>query len=151
MVGGALYYYANGSYYRNTESGYVVVNPPVGAVVYALPSGYSSYLINGVTYFYYGGVYYRRVSNGYLVVEDPTSSVASQPYSGEGKVMVTSGSLNVRTGPGKDNSVGGTVFSGNILKVIGNAPGWYYIEFADGSTGWVMAKFTTPLGQPADG
>ncbi len=150
MVGGALYYHNAGAYYRNTSSGYIVVRPPVGAVISVLPSGYQAAVVNGVVYYSYGGSYYQQVSNGYLVVADPTAGSYHQ-LAGVGKVVVTAQRLNVRSGPGQENAVVGKVFSGDILQVIGNAPGWYYVRFADGTSGWVMANFTSSLARHADG
>lgn len=151
LVGDTLYYYYMGSYYRLTSSGYVVVRPPAGAVIPTLPSGCATIMHNGATYFSYGGVYYRQVANGYEVITDLTSVSVPQPLAATGKIMVTSKRLNVRSGPGTHNSVVCTVYSGDTLQIVGNAPGWYYVRLPNGSSGWVMAKFTTPLAQPADG
>ncbi len=152
LVAGTLFYYYGGSYYRLTPSGYVVVNPPSGAVISTLPAGYSTVVHNGGTCFTYGGAYYRQVANnGYEVITDLTTCNVAQPLAVAGKIMVISRTLNVRSGPGKNNSVVCTVFSGNTLQIVGNAPGWYYVRLPDGTSGWVMAKFTAPLAQPADG
>jgi dipeptidase len=43
-----------------------------------------------------------------------------------------------------------STFSGTIYDKE-NAPGWYYIQFANGKSGWVMVNFTSSLGQQADG
>jgi len=80
------------------------------------------------------------------IVIDPDSSAVTG-----GEIIVTSKTLNVRSGPGRQNSVVATVVSGNILQVIGNAPDWYYVRLSDGTSGWVMAKFTASLVNPADG
>ena len=144
MASGQLYYYYAGTYYKLTPSGYVVVSPPPGAVIASLPAGCATVRVNGTPYFSYAGAYYRRVANGYEVTPNPTGTIS-------GKIIVTSKTLNVRSGPGKDNSVITTVFSGNILQIIGNAPGWYYVRLPDNTAGWIMAKFTSRIAQPADG
>ena len=147
MVSNSLYYYHAGSFYTQAPNGYVVVNSPVGAVVPALPVGFSSVVVNGIPYFTYGGAYYRQVANGYQVV--PAPAVSTTVISGN--VVVTAAALNVRSGPSTGNRIVGTLYSGNVLSVVGGAPGWYYVQLPDKSYGWVMAKFTVPMAQPADG
>lgn len=151
IAAGTLFYFHAGSYYRRVPSGYIVVRTPAGAVMPALPAGCPSVVINGITYFTYGGAYYRQVANGYEVVADPSKSTGAQPLTPIGKVVVIAKALNVRSGPGVKNSVISIVHSGNILHIIGNASGWYYVQLPNGSFGWVMEKFTTPIVQPAEG
>jgi uncharacterized protein YgiM (DUF1202 family) len=151
MVAGSLFYFHAGSYYRQAPSGYVVVSTPVGAVISAMPAGCPSVVINGITYFTYGGAYYRQVANGYEVVAEPTQNTGVQSLVPVGRVVVIAKALNVRSGPGVENSVIYIVHSGNILHIIGSAPGWHYVQLPNGSFGWVMEKFTTPLVQPAEG
>ena len=50
VVNGANYYYSEGVFYQYSTDGYVIVKSPVGAVVPALPSGYTPVNINGKNY-----------------------------------------------------------------------------------------------------
>ena len=47
VIGGVSYYCYDNMYYRLYPSGYVVVAPPVGAVVTALPPGCSPVMVTG--------------------------------------------------------------------------------------------------------
>lgn len=106
-------------------------------------------MINGTTYFVHGNTYYHQVQSGYEVVSNPTTY--QQPAVVAGRVVVTAQALNVRTGPSSQNTIINTVRSGDVLEIIGNAPGWYYIKLTNNTFGWIMAKYTTPLLQPANG
>ncbi len=72
------YYYYYGTYYQKSEAtnDYVVVLPPEGALVDALPEGYEVKSINGTEYYVLEDVYYREISTdempdgiGYEVVK----------------------------------------------------------------------------------
>lgn len=74
VIDGSQYYYCDGVFYRRGLYKYVVVEPPVGAVVPALPLGYETIKINNMTYYRYQGVYYQLViPAGYAVVPPPAS------------------------------------------------------------------------------
>ena len=60
------------------------------------------------------------------------------------KVMVTAQELNVRSGPGFNHAVSGTVMLGESLDVLGSAPGWFYVRTDSGLYGWVMVNYTAP-------
>ena len=47
----AMYYYAEGFYYRHTPSGYVVVPAPVGAEIQILPPRYKTIIYEGTPYY----------------------------------------------------------------------------------------------------
>jgi len=68
VVGGTRYYYDDGLYYSYTNGVYVVANPPVGAVVGAVPSDFHPVVINGTTYYSDNGQYYIQTPSGYQVV-----------------------------------------------------------------------------------
>ena len=72
-VGYDFYYYVNGVFYQKVmrEQKYVIVPPPIGAVVFAIPQGYELMLINGVSYYEFGDVFYRHVLGGYRVIYPP--------------------------------------------------------------------------------
>jgi len=155
-VAGALFYYHMGTYYRRGPNGYIVVSPPRGAVITSLPPGYSAIVHNGITYYVYGGVYYLPNETGFVVVSDPTGGAGPSTINVPAatvipnQIRVTSVRLNVRTEPTTDSTIISQLTQGTILKVTGNVSGWYQVKLADGTTGWVMIKFTTPI-MPANG
>ena len=54
----------DGVYYIKSGSNYVVVDPPVGAVVYELPYGFVEVIINGAKYYRVDDNYYELIYNG---------------------------------------------------------------------------------------
>jgi uncharacterized protein YgiM (DUF1202 family) len=149
MLANSLYYYNAGSFYRKDPGGYVAIDAPVGAVVPALPFGYSFLVVDGMRYYTYGGNYYLQVSDGYQLVPDPRSTV---PQSVVGnKVVVTSNMLNVRSGPSFQHYIANKVYYGDVLQVLQRKIDWVYVQLPDNSRGWVMARFTAPAGQRSDG
>jgi uncharacterized protein YgiM (DUF1202 family) len=157
-VGRTRYYYHRGTFYRKASAGYVVVNAPLGAVVANLPVGFRMTVFGGMTHFTYGGVYYRRVPSGYRVVSTPPAITVQAPAYGfaqlpvpYNQIAVTAQRLNVRSGPGVSQAVVGQVVRGTRLIIQGNAAGWWCVRLPGGGSGWVMAAYTTPLPQPANG
>lgn len=71
-VAGAEFFYCAGLYYRYTTAGYVVIEPPIGAVIPVLPDGYSVVYVNGLPYYYYSNIYYTVAPVGGYVVVNPT-------------------------------------------------------------------------------
>ena len=69
---GVNYAYYGGYYYQPASTGYVVVEPPLGAIVPTLPPGSTATTVNGQTYFVYTNTYYKPVlvngATGYQVV-----------------------------------------------------------------------------------
>jgi len=77
-AGGVRYYYYDGLYYSYVGDGdYVLVNPPIGAYVSAIPPDFQPVIINGRTYYTDNGIYYVLTPRGYKVVHQPM--VYSQP------------------------------------------------------------------------
>jgi len=70
-IAGAEFLYTAGMFYRSTPAGYVVVPAPMGAVVPALPPGYTVVYMGGVPYYYYGNAYYVATPSGYVVTAPP--------------------------------------------------------------------------------
>ena len=68
VVGNSRYYYDQGVFYTGDPGHYVVIEAPVGAVVYNVPSNYERVEIDGAHYFRHGNVYYRPSGRGYEVV-----------------------------------------------------------------------------------
>jgi uncharacterized protein YgiM (DUF1202 family) len=149
MLANSLYYYNAGSFYRKDPGGYVVIDPPVGAVVPALPADYNFLLVDGVRYYTSAENYYLQVTGGYQVVPDPRRTVPQSVVSN--KVVVTSNMLNVRSGPGLEHYIANKVYYGDVLLVIQRNIDWMYVQLPDNNRGWVMTRFTEPAGQRADG
>ena len=80
-VGGTGYYYYDGVYFRPTTDGtYIVVAPPVGAIVPQLPNGAQAIGLGSDTYYYGGGAFYLQQPTGFGVVEAPLGlTVADLP------------------------------------------------------------------------
>lgn len=55
-----LYYYGNGTFYRQSNDGYEVTAPPIGATVPKLPRNVHPITIDGVQYYELNGVYYKE-------------------------------------------------------------------------------------------
>ncbi|WP_345969247.1 DUF6515 family protein [Sulfurimonas sp. HSL1-6] len=74
-LGGLVFYYADGLYYRHHDRGFIVAAPPVGLVVRTLPVGYTVFVHSGLTYYYYADVYYTwdTYRNAYRVVNPPVT------------------------------------------------------------------------------
>ena len=59
------YYTDNdGLYYIKSGSNYVVVDPPVGTIVYELPYGFEEVTINGTKYYKVDDNFYELIYNG---------------------------------------------------------------------------------------
>jgi hypothetical protein len=71
------YYFAQGKFYQAIESGYQVVEPPIGIDVKELPPATEMVKVKGQQYFVYNDIYYQALYGGsgivYKVVEDPNS------------------------------------------------------------------------------
>jgi hypothetical protein len=76
-VGGTPYYYNEGVYYEPAPTGYVVVAPPLGAVVPELPPGVETIVTGDTMYFYAGGAFYVQGPQGYLVAAPPLGVTVS--------------------------------------------------------------------------
>ncbi len=80
-LGGLLFYYSDGIYYRHHRSGYIVIVPPIGLIVPVLPLGYTVFHVRGSTYYYYADVYYvwDIHHRAYRVIEVPEAYETYQP------------------------------------------------------------------------
>ena len=157
-VGRDRYFRHNNVFYRRGPSGFIVVDPPIGALVLSLPLGAAALLIGGITYYVFEEIYYRHAPGGYVVVERPVGRVVKETYPvvpseervGE-TVSVTAPLLNVRSGPGSNFPVIFQVEEGEVLTVHGYAPDWLYVKSTSNEFGWVMLKYTSSLSPPASG
>lgn len=121
--------------------------PSYGHRISILPRGFETLMIAGLTYYLVAGTYYQRSANGYIVVDPPPANIQQS----SGIVVVNTGLLNVRSGPGTENGVVAQVSRGQQLQVKGVAPDWYYVQLSNGTDGWVMMKYVNLLGTAANG
>jgi uncharacterized protein DUF6515 len=68
---GEPFFFHSGVWYRPVGPSFVVVRPPVGIVVAALPVGYSTVVVGGAPYYYANDAYYVQRPDGYAVVDAP--------------------------------------------------------------------------------
>ncbi|SFJ33330.1 hypothetical protein SAMN04488082_102334 [Desulfomicrobium apsheronum] len=135
------YHYYSGRFYRPWNNGFILVRPPIGLVVLNIPLGSRMVISAGITYHVFGDVHYRRVSSGYQVVEPIRGHSANRPD----RVEVVIDLLNIRYGPDTSEAVIAQVGRYTTLRVLGSAPGWFYVEM-DGEEdmrGWVMERFVS--------
>ncbi len=76
VVGHNRYHYRDGRFYRPGWFGFdfVVVVPPIGAVITVLPPKRTTIIVKGVKYYYYDNVYYSDCPSGYIVVPAPATT-----------------------------------------------------------------------------
>lgn len=79
FVGESEYLYSDGLFYNYTPAGYILVEPPVGAVIPALPVGYTAVTVQQTPYYLYNGIYYTTAPSGYTVVQPPPAVPAPIP------------------------------------------------------------------------
>ena len=74
---GRLYLYSFGVFYSAEAGGYVVANPPLGAVVKSLVDATEVVRVDGRTFYYYHGIFYAagRKRGTFEVVEAPLGAV----------------------------------------------------------------------------
>ncbi len=65
------FYFSGGIWYRPLGSRFVIVAPPIGAVVPILPLGYATLTIGGRPFYRYDDAYYVRHDRGFMVVDPP--------------------------------------------------------------------------------
>jgi len=68
---GRRYFYHNGLFFRKSGIKFVIVAPPIGAIVPVLPFGFVTFTFGPrIVYYYLDGVYYKPVPEGYVVVPE---------------------------------------------------------------------------------
>lgn len=77
---------------------------------------------------------YAPIKKSAVKVAAPTVASPSNSLSGGSTAAVA---MNVRTGPGLQNSVATTLPPGASYRVIGRSNGWLHVQLANGNTGWV--------------
>lgn len=73
-------------------------------------------------------------------VYDAETRAALMARIGAGKVKITGGTVNVRSGPGTDNAIIGTAHKDERYDYCIVTDGWYQIDFG-GTAGWVSGKY----------
>jgi hypothetical protein len=91
--GGNRFYFSGGVWYAARGPGFVVIAPPVGLVITALPAYCSTVWIAGIPYYYADNVYYtwQPDQNGYAVVDPPNNAdqpTAPPPDSIQGDLII---------------------------------------------------------------
>ena len=71
--GGVDYHYWDGAYYTKRDKEYVVVPPPIGAVIPTIPQGCVPSTIEGKACYICNDVTYLATPQGYQIVEEPES------------------------------------------------------------------------------
>lgn len=69
--GRSRYYFSAGTWFQEVIAGFVVVTPPEGIVVPALPPRYTTTWLAGVPYYGANGIFYTAAPGGYVVVAPP--------------------------------------------------------------------------------
>jgi len=82
------FYDDDGNYYLQVEGDYVDVQPPVGAVVAALPPGVETISVGPTTYYYLDGIFYVAQDDSFAVVNPPSGIVVPDLPSGANQVVV---------------------------------------------------------------
>lgn len=74
------YHFYGGKFYRLVGRNYVIVAPPVGARVTALPFGYIRLKNAGINYYYYDGIFYHKPVGvtEYEIIEPPVGVIVPQ-------------------------------------------------------------------------
>jgi uncharacterized protein YgiM (DUF1202 family) len=113
----------------------------------ALPAIVATGIVAGITF----SLLDRNNPPAPTVVVPGYSPTVASPVIVTGSVVVTSGLLNLRSGPGLNRPCLRQLHRGTRLSIIGNATGWYQVRTPAGVNGWVMAQYTAPLGLGAGG
>lgn len=135
-LGGGMFYYHFGTYYRHTGEGYVVVEAPVGARVRVLPDDCSVFADHGRRYYACDDIYYEAVDGEYIVIDGPPPGYRWEAEIGE-QVWIKADSLNVRSGPGTRYRTIGRLYRRDVVEVSGMEGSWYSVRLQDGSYGWI--------------
>jgi uncharacterized protein YgiM (DUF1202 family) len=82
------------------------------------------------------------------VMRQYVSQAGQRSGSAAAYAVVNTPLLRVRTGPGTQYSVGGTVFSGTHVQIVRHTPHWDAVILPGGTTGWVARPYVL---EPASG
>jgi curli biogenesis system outer membrane secretion channel CsgG len=85
--------------------------------------------------------YYRHGATQTAAASGGYQQTSSNGGTGE-RVVITAGSLNVRSGPSAEGSVQFSLSSGAMVDVLARAGDWIQIRDGQGRTGWVASEHT---------
>ncbi|MDD5090166.1 MAG: DUF6515 family protein [Candidatus Wallbacteria bacterium] len=91
ILNGILYYYHEGTFYCRRPEGLIMVQAPQGAMINALPKGYTRVIVNGQNFYRYGNTWFAYADSRFLVVADPRPealAIAADPGQGSEVIMV---------------------------------------------------------------
>jgi hypothetical protein len=71
---GGRFFFHSGVWFRFDRGRYLVVRPPVGLIIPALPVGYTQIWAGNAPYYYANDVYYTQSSQGYAVADVPVDA-----------------------------------------------------------------------------
>ena len=92
--------------------------------------------------------YVSATSDTAATAETATEVEEVEPEKKTRKCRVTAkGNLRVRSGPGTDYEVVGSVSSGTILEVWGGEDGWMHIRLDDGRDGYVSGDYVEMINE----
>ena len=75
-----------------------------------------------------------------IMISFQTAKLCVQAEEIKGTGKITTDSLNVRSGPGKDYDAIGKVYSSETVQITGQDSGWYQIDY-NGTEGFVSSKY----------
>lgn len=68
-LNGKTYFYAAGTFFRRTSSGYVSTSAPVGAIAQRLPGDAEAMMLGGQEYFESGPAVFKMVGKGFMLID----------------------------------------------------------------------------------
>lgn len=68
-------------------------------------------------------------------------SISTSSIFADSTAIVTTSTLNVRSGPSTSNTIVTKIYENNIVTIIGTSNGWYNVRLSNGQTGWVSGQY----------
>lgn len=96
---------------------------------------------NGWTQIQLPGNRLGYVSSAYLSASYPSGGCVIVTPSGGDRYKVTTGALNVRSGPGTNYRVIAVLEKGDIVTRIGQSGKWFKVSTSNGADAWVSSKY----------
>jgi hypothetical protein len=137
IVAGMSYYYWEGEFYRRERERYIVVAPPVGAVVTTIPAGYQPVIIDGTPYYIINGVTYMYTTYGYQVVPQPRTIIVQNNVNNDAPLITP-----VQSASGVPNTPVTNTNNSFTVNVPNNKGGYTAVTLKRSGTG-----FTGPQGE----
>lgn len=83
-----------------------------------------------------------------VIIQQPPHPSTPPPELILRQVKIIEKIVNIRSGPGLENSVINQAHHNESVDVIGAAPNWLYIKTRDGQCGWLMTQYTYETDRP---